>query len=148
MCIKIDPKLIQNPWKLSYQKKGELTILEKDSWPIDAKRIFFIQNVRKLAVRGNHAHKTTYQFIFPLAGAIDLNIDSPNGGWTFSLDSSGNEGVVVPPMNWLWLRILRPKTIVAVLCNEPYNEDEYIRDQGKYEHSIQQLGSSASGTTN
>lgn len=141
--FKINPEMIQTPWKLPYQKNANLTILEKDSWPFDTKRIFFIQNVKKLSVRGNHAHMSTYQFLFALAGAIDLNIDSPQGTWRFNLDSSNNEGVVVPPMNWLSLRILRPKTIVGVLCSQVYDESEYIRDRGQYENSFQRPETSA-----
>ncbi len=142
MCIKAAPGLIQDPWKVPYQKNGNLTVLEKDAWLSTVKRAFFIQDVKKLGIRGNHAHKETYQLLFPLTGAFELHIDSPNGGWTYTLEASGNEGVIVPPLNWLWIRILRPKTIIGVLCDKEYIESDYLREHGKYEDCIQQLSAS------
>ena len=142
------------PFLLQYQQNENLTILEKSSWPFAVKRLFFIQNVRKLGIRGNHAHKMGWQFIFPLTGAVDISILNTKGTHAYELDATGQPwGLVVPPMNWLKLRILRPKTIIAVLCSEEYDENDYVRDIKVYterlknEHnSIQQSDSSTCGT--
>lgn len=129
----IEPKLV------IYKKNDNLTILEKDACPFPIKRVFFIQNVRKLAIRGNHAHKFCEQVIFPLAGAFEIDFLNIAGTCQYTLDSTQNYGVHVPAMNWLKIRILRPKTVVGVLCSLEYDEQDYIRDMNDYQNSLQQL---------
>jgi dTDP-4-dehydrorhamnose 3,5-epimerase-like enzyme len=138
--------MIKIPYCQSYKELPNLKIIEKEAWPFIVNRMFFIQDVRKLGVRGKHAHKSCWQFIFPLAGSIDIKIKNHTGESVVSVDSSANFGMVVPPMNWVEVRILRPKTVVAVMCSQEYDENDYIRDWKTYEDTVQQLRASTGGT--
>jgi len=110
--------------------QGTIQIYEKDRLPFPPKRIFWITDVPKLSKRGGHAHIECYQFIFCVNGAVDIKVDGIDEAIRLNQDSW--HGLFVPPMNWIDLRFIRPKSKIVVLASHEYAEGDYIRDYGKF----------------
>ncbi len=91
-------------------------------------RIFFLK-AKKNCVRANHAHKICSQFLFSINGNIEIIIDNGKKIKTHKLKSGSI--LEIKPLNWLRVN-LKKNQILAVICNKPYLENEYIRDYKKF----------------
>lgn len=110
--------------------KGTILIYENDKLPFIPKRMFWIRDVPKLSKRGGHAHKQCEQFIICVNGGIDIRVYGKEEG--IYLDDSSCVGLYIPPMNWIDIRFLRPKSKIVVLCSHGYSEEDYIRNFNDY----------------
>ena len=95
-------------------------------------RIFFLKANRNCE-RGNHAHKKCTQFLFPVKGNIKILIDNGKKKKE-SLIKLGTI-IKIKPMNWIKVK-LKKNQILAVICDKPYSENEYIRDYEKFKKLI------------
>ena len=87
-----------------HDKKGIISVISESEFPqINFKRIFFISS-NKTGVRGNHAHKKCYQFMFSLMGRIKLVCDDGFEKKEIMLEPKKN-GILVPPTIWAKKRI-------------------------------------------
>lgn len=83
------------------------------------------------AVRGQHAHRRCSQFMICVHGAIDVICGDGREQRTFSLDR-GNLALLVPPTIWNKVMIRKEGSVLAVLCDRPYEENDYIRDYEEF----------------
>jgi dTDP-4-dehydrorhamnose 3,5-epimerase-like enzyme len=83
------------------------------------------------AVRGKHAHRLCSQFMLCVHGAVDIACDDGRGRKIFALDR-GNKALLVPPGIWNAVTFRQTGSVVAVLCDRPYEEDDYIRDYAEF----------------
>jgi len=110
---------------------GELIVLERaGGLPFDVQRSFIVKG-RPNVVRGKHAHKACSQLMICVSGAIDVTCDDGSKQADYALRNT-NDGLLVPPGIWSQQTYLEDDTILLVLCDRPYEEDDYIRDRDAY----------------
>lgn len=83
------------------------------------------------ALRGHHAHRQCRQFMFCPRGAVDVGLDDGASRKTVRL-SRGNLALHVPAMIWNVVSFREPDAVLVVLCDQPYREDDYIRDYAAF----------------
>lgn len=96
--------------------------------PFEVKRIFYVTNVPKHIIRGEHAHYKTQQFLICIRGKImvELYLDKNN---TQLLTLYPNEGVFIPAMIWDSQAFLTGDDVLLVLASTEYNRNDYIEDK-------------------
>lgn len=125
-----EPAILQLP-KIVDQR-GNLSVIEESkNIPFKIARTFWIYDVPGGEVRGGHAYKSTEEFIIALSGSFDIVVFNGNKEQRFSLNRS-YYGLYVPQMCWRHLENFSTNSLALVLSNQPYKEDEYIRDYEEY----------------
>ena len=89
------------------------------------KRFFFITS-NQSCERGHHAHKYCTQILFAISGQIDVSVKDSKQSYNFTLKPHENF-LLIPTMWWASQRYLE-KSILGVLCDETFSEDDYVRD--------------------
>lgn len=113
---------------------GVLTVFPGDEpggVPFPIARVFAITGVAAGETRGHHAHRACAQLVVCLAGAVEVRVDDGRDARAVTLDSSAS-GLLIPPGLWNVLRFATPETVVAVFCDRPYEEHDYVRDRAAY----------------
>lgn len=120
---------------LKYSQKslgaGELGILELQVLPFEPKRIYWLSHVTPEKSRGHHAHKTLRQYFIVLQGSVEIELSNGIKVVTYSLSSNG-EGLLIRPGLWRELRNFSNDAVILVVCDQTYNETDYIRDFQAY----------------
>ncbi|MDD6224192.1 MAG: FdtA/QdtA family cupin domain-containing protein [bacterium] len=112
----------------SNDKLGYLTPIEcPNDIPFEIKRIYYIYDVKKEIVRGNHSHKKLHQVLLCLNGSIDIRLENFFGEKKFTLNDP-SVGLYVGPDNWREMSNFSEEAVLLVLASEKYDEDDYIRD--------------------
>jgi WxcM-like, C-terminal len=110
---------------------GEVVVAQVASqvaFPI--KRVFTVTAPRD-ALRGDHAHIRCTQFMLCVHGAVEIVCDDGRDKRTFHLDRS-NLALCVPPTIWNNIFFRQDKAVVMVLCDQPFEEDDYLRDYSEF----------------
>jgi hypothetical protein len=106
---------------------GELCVYENATGvPFNIARTFHV-SARMGQIRGQHAHRHCAQLLICTAGAIDAVVDDGTHRLTFRLDAP-NLGLILPPTLWSEQIYLSEPSLLMVLCDRPYEADDYIRD--------------------
>lgn len=95
--------------------------------PFDIKRIFYVYGVHDQDDRGKHAHYKTKQILICLQGEVEVTVDDGYMRKIIILNKK-NQAVLIPEMIWDEQRYMTEDTILLVLCNTHYNENDYIND--------------------
>lgn len=93
--------------------------------PFAVRRVFTVR-AHETAERGRHAHKLCGQMFVCLQGTCTVAVDDGAIRKTFAL-STPREALFVPASIWAE-QDYEPGAILMVLCDQPYNETDYIRD--------------------
>ncbi len=124
-----DLRLIELP--LFASDSGDLVVMEGGAEvPMDIARVFTIK-ARDGVRRGRHAHKRCAQMVSCLNGAVDVTCEDGVDKRTFRLDRA-DRGLYIPPSIWVDICCVAPDTVLAVLCDRPYEENDYIRDYSAF----------------
>ncbi len=108
-------------------ERGELLPIEfQKNFKIPIKRSFLVYG-RHNVVRGNHAHKLCNQFLCCLNGICEVNCDDGKESNKEILDNP-TKILKIPNMIWSSQRYLSENSIILVLCDLDYSEEDYIRD--------------------
>lgn len=83
------------------------------------------------AVRGKHAHRLCSQFMLCVHGAVDVACEDGHRQKSFTLDRP-DKALLVPPGTWNVVTFHQTGSVVAVLCDRPYEEHDYIRDYAEF----------------
>jgi dTDP-4-dehydrorhamnose 3,5-epimerase-like enzyme len=121
------------------QKKldsGDLGVLEFQNLPFEPKRIYWLTKVISNQSRGNHAHKTLRQYFIVMQGKVEIELSNGNNSVTHTLSDDG-QGLLISPGLWRNLRNFSNNAVVLVVCDQRYNEDDYIRDFETYLNWVQ-----------
>jgi dTDP-4-amino-4,6-dideoxygalactose transaminase len=111
-------------------ESGSLSFIEASrELPFAIRRTYYIYGGKEGEKRGFHAHKTLWQCLVVLQGSLILQLEGPEGSFSYPL-SVPNEGVIIPPGYWREMHEMTKDTIVMVLASADYTENDYIR---KYE---------------
>ncbi len=114
-----------------HRHDGELVVLEMATgMPFAIARIFTLCAPAG-AERGKHAHRLCSQLMLCVHGAVDIRCDDGAGHFTVPLDR-GNRALLIPPMIWSTVVFREPQSVLSVLCDRPYEADDYVRDYGKF----------------
>jgi len=121
-------------------ERGSLTFVEGgDHIPFAIERVYYLYEVVKETIRGEHAHRDLEQVIIAMSGAFDVVVDSGAQRSTFTLNAS-DEGLYVPPLHWRTLNNFSGGAVCLVLASLRYDPDDYLTtyDQflAAYEESL------------
>jgi dTDP-4-dehydrorhamnose 3,5-epimerase-like enzyme len=83
------------------------------------------------AQRGRHAHRWCSQFMICVNGAVNVICEDGSKQRTFTLDRR-DLALLVPPGIWNTVNFRDDASVVAVLCDRPYEEHDYIRDYAEF----------------
>jgi UDP-2-acetamido-3-amino-2,3-dideoxy-glucuronate N-acetyltransferase len=101
--------------------------------PFDVRRVFTIRATRAGLVGGRHAHRRCHQLIVATEGVCEVVVIGDHAGdraeW---LLDSPDVGLWIPPSLWGEQRYLSNPVGLMVLCDRPYEADDYIRDYETY----------------
>lgn len=107
-------------------ERGELCFVESmNHVPFEVKRVFWTYNVKSEARRGNHAHRVCSMVLFPVGGALTINLDDGRRYVELRLDKS-NVGVLIPPFVWSCQYDYEPHAACVCLASHPYSPEDYI----------------------
>jgi len=110
---------------------GEVVVAEPATGvPFEIARLFVLR-APEGAERGKHAHRLCSQFMICSNGAVDILLDDGTETRTFTLTSS-NVALLVPPMLWNTVVFRAAQSVLSVLCDRPYEIDDYIRDYREF----------------
>lgn len=122
-------KLINIP---SYsENNGSLIVLEEEGIvPFSIARVFVV-NAEKDAIRGEHAHKECTQLLSCLSGRINVLCDDGENTIEYTLTPL-NQAILIPAGIWGVQKYKLENSSLMVLCDQPYSEDDYIRDYSQF----------------
>jgi mannose-6-phosphate isomerase-like protein (cupin superfamily) len=108
-------------------RRGNLSVIEKDSVPFEMKRIYYLYDVPCGSERGGHAHKNLKQFLIALSGSFDVVLNNGKETKRVTLNKP-NEGLLINPGIWRELNNFSSGSVCLVVASEVYIEEDYIRD--------------------
>ena len=82
-------------------------------------------------IRGQHAHKVCTQFLICSTGAIQVNCDNGVEKSSYLL-AHPNMGLLIPPGVWSDQIYKNNQSVLTVLCDRPFEVEDYIRDYKDY----------------
>jgi dTDP-4-dehydrorhamnose 3,5-epimerase-like enzyme len=128
-----EPYIIQLPKFLD--PRGNLSFIEDDNHiPFKIARTYWIYDVPGGEVRGAHAYKTLQEFIVALSGSFDVVLHDGKQEHRFHLNRS-YYGLYVPKMYWRSIENFSTNSVAIILADQPYNENEYIRNFETFKQS-------------
>jgi dTDP-4-dehydrorhamnose 3,5-epimerase-like enzyme len=110
---------------------GTLGILEFRKLEFSPARLYWISDFVPGSTRGNHAHKTLKQAMFVISGAVYIKLSKGRAENAFKLEPAG-EVLYVEPGIWREFWADEPGSVLCVLCDQPFDEKDYIRDFEEY----------------
>jgi acetyltransferase-like isoleucine patch superfamily enzyme len=99
--------------------------------PFDPRRFVILHHVPTREVRGEHALRTSHQYLVCLAGECTVLVDDGSARQVIHLSALG-VGVHVPPMVWSVQYGFSADAQVLVLASGPYDASEYVRDYDEF----------------
>ncbi|HED8048619.1 TPA: WxcM-like domain-containing protein [Campylobacter coli] len=127
---KINCKLIN--LKYFDDKNSTLIAIEKQvNCPFEIKRIFYIFDVPKNTIRGEHANLNSKFFFIVLKGECKIKIDNGKEQKNFILNNP-KQGLYIDKMLWKQMYDFSKDCILLVLSNTLYDANEYIRDYNEF----------------
>ena len=118
--------------KISFKSFGDdlsnIVVFESESTavPFKIERVFNV-SAPKNTTRGKHAHKKCTQLLVCANGSIKVTCDNGHEKNQVVLDKS-NIGLLVQPGVWAIQEYIEDNSILTVICDEKYSEEDYIRD--------------------
>jgi len=122
------------PLLIHSEENGAVAIFEEGSVPFSIRRTFVVF-AGSGQLRGAHAHRTCTQMLVVLQGSVDVTMYDGQEV-TSSLLSRLSHGLVIPPMTWATQEYLTDDSTLLVLCDQLFDEDDYIRDRGEFLKAI------------
>ena len=122
-----------SPDKIEYFKdyRGTLGVLDFNELPFIPRRIYWITDSSGNITRGAHAHKLLNQVFLVLIGSVAIDIFKGSEKQSFNLIAEGPI-LMLEPGYWRNIKLLTPDSLLLVLCDREYEENDYIRDWEDY----------------
>lgn len=98
--------------------------------PFTVDRLFTV-SAPEGAVRGHHAHRQLQQFLICVHGAIEVVVDDGVRRQVYRLDHP-SQALYLPAGIWGEQTYLEQGSVLAVLCDAPYDEADYLRDRAEF----------------
>ncbi|MDN5203379.1 FdtA/QdtA family cupin domain-containing protein [Fulvivirgaceae bacterium BMA10] len=122
----LEPKIIH--FQNIIDPNGNITIANFTdvNFPFAVKRIYWLDDVPKGKVRGEHAQRKNLKILICLKGSVEIELEDLQGKKsTFSLKSS-KEGLFIPNLYWSRIKF-GEGAILICLASQIYEEQDYIR---------------------
>ena len=114
--------------KFLQDDRGNLDVLDiVDYAPFRPVRMFWISGVAPGAARGGHAHKACSQFLVCISGRIQ--VDAFDGAVSRTFLMQHGEFLNLVPGIFATETFLEEGSVLLVLCDRPYEQDDYIYDR-------------------
>lgn len=130
-----DIKLINIPKIVDEQGRGNLAVIEKDTYPFDIKRVYYLYDVPSDAYRGGHAHKEVYELLIAISGSFEVLLDDGKTKQKVMLNKP-NKGLLIPTRIWRELDNFSSGAVCLVLASDVFDESDYIRDYNSFIHAV------------
>jgi len=125
------PRLIDLPKIID--QRGNLSFVESEKQiPFSIKRVYTIYDVPGGQYRPGHAYKSNEEFIIALSGSFNVVVKTAEGEQVFHMNRS-YYGLYLPAFAWRSLDNFSTNSVCLVLASEPYNAENYIRDESEFE---------------
>lgn len=108
-------------------RRGNLSVVEKDCVPFDIKRVYYLYDVPSGAYRGGHAHKEQLEFLIALSGSFEVIINDGKNKKSVMLNRP-DEGLLISTGIWRELENFSSGAVCLVLASGVFDEDDYIRN--------------------
>src|SRR3990167_2039867 len=109
------------------EDEGYLCFMEENNHiPFPIKRIYYIFDVIKNAVRGRHTHKKTKQVLFCIKGSITIVLDNGKDKEAITLNKP-NHGLFLDAMMWHEMVAFKEGTVLLIVASDLFKEEDYIR---------------------
>jgi len=106
--------------------RGTLSYVEYEDLRFQPERMYYITNVPKGEVRGQHGHYEDQQYLICVKGQVRTTLISKEGETTTILNPG--DTVFMDRMVWGEQEYMTGEDILLVLCSTSYNPDDYITD--------------------
>jgi len=116
------------------ERRGNLSVIENDTFPFDIKRVYYLYDVPSGAERGGHAHKDLQQFLVALSGSFDVVLKDGKEEQIITLNKP-YEGLLINSGIWRELQNFSSGSVCLVVASEVYIEEDYIRDFDEFLNS-------------
>lgn len=127
----ITPRII-NFLQTGTSETGFISVASmEENIPFGIKRVYWIYGTHTNQVRGNHAHKKGDQVLICLAGQTEILLENRDGRIDSFILQHPNEGLLIPALYWLQIKILQPSTLLCISAEE-FDEHNYIREYKKF----------------
>jgi len=114
--------------KFFQDDRGSLDVLDIiDCAPFKPVRMFWISGAAPGTARGGHAHKACSQFFVCISGRIKVDAFDGAVSQTFLMEQG--EFLNLVPGIFATETFLDEGAILLVLCDRPYEQDDYIDDR-------------------
>jgi mannose-6-phosphate isomerase-like protein (cupin superfamily) len=106
-------------------QRGALTVAELGKYvPFSVVRMFYVSEVPCGTQRGAHAHYHCSQYLLCISGRVRVTVMDGSSERHFELAPSN--GIYIRPGIFAAETYLDPSTVLLVLCDRPYEKDDYI----------------------
>lgn len=112
--------------------RGNLTVAEQlKDVPFSMSRAYWVYDVPSGECRGGHAHKHCREFIVAVSGSFTVTLTNGREERTFMLNHP-YQGLLVNTDVWRTLDDFSSGAVCLVLAEDPFDEEDYIRDYQDY----------------
>lgn len=123
-------KIIELPKRLDH--RGNLTVAEEmKDIPFNISRVYWVYDVPGGENRGGHSHKHCREFIIAANGSFTVTLDNGTEKESFLLNHP-YQGLLVNTDTWRTLEDFSSGAVCLVLAEDPFYEDDYIREYDEY----------------
>lgn len=128
-------KIIDIPKIVDEQGRGNLAVIEKDTYPFDIKRVYYLYDVPSDAYRGGHAHKEVFEMLIAISGSFEVLLDDGKTKQKVMLNKP-NKGLLIPTGVWRELDNFSSGAVCLVLASDVFDEGDYIRNYDNFIDSV------------
>lgn len=112
--------------------RGQLVAIEEcKDIPFDIKRVYYMYDTTKEAVRGKHAHKSLEQILICTSGSCKILLDDGKDKEIVELNKP-YEGLYISNAIWREMYDFSNDAVLMVLASNYYDKSDYIRDYNEF----------------
>ena len=122
------PKSLDMRGKLAFGEGGR-------HLPFDIKRVFWTYDITDNNVRGDHAHRTSCQILFPIGGSFCVDLDDGMQVATLRMDDP-SVGILIPPLVWSRQYGFTKHAACVCLASDFYDAADYIHSYEEFKQLV------------
>lgn len=121
------PAIIELP--RIYDPRGNLTFTQPGDGRLsfEIARVYWTYDVPAGEARGGHSHHKAKELLVATSGAFNVNLFDGRQWVTYTLNRP-YQALYIPAGYWRTLDNFASGSVCMVLTDQPYSEDDYVRD--------------------